>query len=55
PNKWKKLAPARTSDDDPRLSLSSGQKFAGEDLQNSIRKKFQQEQLKNYFDLQVKF
>ncbi|CAM4914143.1 unnamed protein product [Rotaria socialis] len=53
PNKWKKLTPARISDDDPRLSLSSGQKFAGEDLQKSIRKKFQQEQLKNYFDLQT--
>jgi hypothetical protein len=53
PNRWKHLTPTRISDDDPRLGPSSGQIFAGEDLQASTRKKAQQEQLKKYFDLQV--
>ena len=53
PNRLKGLMPIRISDDDPRLGPSSGQIFAGEDLQASVRKKLQQEQLKNYFDIQV--
>jgi hypothetical protein len=53
PNRWKHLPPARISDDDPRLGPSSGQIFIGEDLQASVRRKVQQEQLKNYFNIQV--
>ena len=52
-HRWKQLTPARVADDDPRLGPSSGQIFAGEDLQVAARKKAQQEQLKHYFDLQV--
>jgi hypothetical protein len=56
PNRWKYRTPARISDDDDsRLGPSSGQIFTGEDLQASTRKKAQQEQLKNYFDVQVRF
>ena len=54
PNRWKYLTPARISDDDSRLGPSSCQIFAGEDLQASARRKAQQEQLKNYFDIQVR-
>jgi len=54
-NQWKYLTPTRISDDDPRLGPSSGQIFTGEDLQASRRKKAQQEQLKIYFDVQVRF
>jgi hypothetical protein len=54
-NQWKYLTPTRISDDDPRLGPSSGQIFTGEDLQASTRKKAQQEQLKIYFDVQVRF
>lgn len=53
PDSWKYLTPPRISDNDPHLGPSSAQIFAGEDLQASIRKKVQQEQLKKYFDLQV--
>jgi hypothetical protein len=53
PNRWKHLTPARISDDS-RLGPSSCQIFSGEDLQASVRKKAQQEQLKNYFDIQVR-
>lgn len=55
PNRWKQLTPARISDDDSHLGLSSCQIFAGEDLQVLTRKRVQQERLKKYFDLQVKF
>jgi hypothetical protein len=55
PDRWKHLTPTRISDDDSRLGPSSGQIFAGEDLQASTRKKAQQEQLKKYFDIQVIF
>jgi len=55
PDRWKRLTPTRTSDDDPRLGPSSGQIFSGEDLQASTRKKAQQEQLKNDFNQQVIF
>ncbi len=53
-NRWKYLTPTRITDQDSRLGPSSGQIFTGEDLQASIRKKAQQEQLKNYFDIQVR-
>ena len=55
PNRWRYLTPARVKDDDARLGPSSAQIFAGEDLQQSARKKAQQEQLKNDFDIQVTF
>lgn len=54
PDQWKQLKPTRTHDDDPCLGSSSAQIFVGEDLQAFTRKKMQQEQLKKYFDLQVK-
>ncbi|CAF3808911.1 unnamed protein product [Adineta steineri] len=53
PNSWKYLTPSRINDDDARLGPSSGQIFAGEDLQGSVRRKAQQEQLKKYFDTQI--
>ena len=40
----KKDKPARVSDDDPRCGISSMQKFLGEDLNETARKKLQQEQ-----------
>ena len=52
-HRWKQITPTRTADDDRRLGPSSGQIFAGEDLQAAARKRAQQEQLKRYFDLQV--
>jgi len=55
PNRWKYVTPARIGDDDSRLGPSSGQIFAGEDLQASARRKAQQDQLKKYFDEQVIF
>lgn len=54
PHRWKSVPPARIIDDDPRLGPSSAQIFAGEDLQASHRKKLQQQQLKTYFDQQVR-
>ena len=53
PNRWKSQPPARISDADPRLGLSSGQVFAGEDLRATFRKKAQQEQMRNALHLQV--
>ena len=40
--------PARVGDDDPRCAASSLQKFEGEDLDASHRKKLQQEQMKKW-------
>jgi hypothetical protein len=54
PNRWKYSTPSRINDDDSRLGPSSGQIFSGEDLQALTRKKIQQEQLKQYFDMQVR-
>jgi hypothetical protein len=48
PDYLKKDKPARVSDDDPRCTLSSMQKFEGEDLNNPARKKLQQEQLREW-------
>lgn len=47
-------APARRSDDDPNLSVSGLQKFAGEDLQIAQRTKQQQAQLRAWADAQAR-
>ncbi|CAF5156101.1 unnamed protein product, partial [Rotaria sp. Silwood1] len=44
--------PARVSDDDPRCGIASLQKFQGEDLNSHARKKYQQEQLREWSRLQ---
>lgn len=46
PDLLKNDKPARVSDDDPRLGISSLQKFSGEDLNGKERKKLQQEQVR---------
>jgi len=48
PDSLKKDKPARVSDDDPRCTLASLQKFEGEDLNNPARKKLQQEQMREW-------
>merc|ERR1712226_768851 len=48
PDSLKKDKPARVHDDDPRCTLSSMQKFEGEDLNNPARKKLQQEQMREW-------
>ena len=53
PNRWKLTGPARVSDDDPRLGPSAAQIFDGEDLRAMARKRAQQEQMRNYYQLQV--
>ena len=53
PNQWKLIGPTRISDDDSRLGSSSAQIFAGEDLRAPARRKVQQEQMKNYYQIQV--
>lgn len=53
PNQWKLIGPTRLGDDDPRLGPSSAQIFAGEDLRATARKRAQQEQMKDYYQLQV--
>jgi hypothetical protein len=53
PNRWKSQLPVRMTDVDDRLGPSSCQIFAGEDLQASIRKQQQQEQMRMYFTSQV--
>ncbi|EGW09903.1 Protein FAM118A [Cricetulus griseus] len=45
----KKDLPARVSDSDPRNSISGMQKFIGEDLNFHWRKKFQQEQNREWY------
>ncbi|CAF1034134.1 unnamed protein product [Rotaria sordida] len=52
PDYLKKDMPARVSDDDPRCGLSSLQKFQGEDLNSRARKKYQQEQLREWSRMQ---
>ena len=59
PNGKKKEKPARISDNDPRCGVSSMQKFSGEDLDEKLRKKTQQEQnrfvaLLNNFVLKIR-
>ncbi|NWR85865.1 RIBC2 protein, partial [Furnarius figulus] len=48
PEALKKDKPARVSDTDPRCTISSMQKFAGEDLNYEQRMKFQKEQLREW-------
>ncbi|NXF82732.1 RIBC2 protein, partial [Sclerurus mexicanus] len=48
PEALKKDRPARVSDTDPRCTISSMQKFAGEDLNYEQRMKFQKEQLREW-------
>ncbi|KAK3101431.1 hypothetical protein FSP39_003540 [Pinctada imbricata] len=48
PDYLKKDKPARVSDDDPRCGVSSIQKFEGEDLNSKARRKYQQEQLREW-------
>ncbi|NXK92495.1 RIBC2 protein, partial [Formicarius rufipectus] len=48
PEALKKDRPARVSDTDPRCTVSSMQKFAGEDLNYEQRMKFQREQLREW-------
>lgn len=54
PNSKKKDQPARVSDDDPRCTLSSMQKFQGEDLSSKRREKMQQEQRREWAMQQLK-
>jgi len=54
PNAKKKDQPARVSDDDPRCTLSSMQKFQGEDLSSKRREKMQQEQRREWAMQQLK-
>lgn len=48
PQALKKDRPARLSDSDPRCTVSGLQKFMGEDLNYSLRMKFQKEQLREW-------
>ncbi|CAF4129275.1 unnamed protein product [Rotaria socialis] len=52
PDYLKKDMPARVADDDPRCGVASLQKFKGEDLNSPARKKYQQEQLREWSRLQ---
>lgn len=53
PDYLKKDRPARVSDDDPRCGAASIQKFDGEDLNADARKKFQREQMQDWFKRQI--
>jgi len=53
PDAKKVSTPARISDSDPWLSVSSGQKFDGEDLCEEDRKRKQKEQLKRWHINQI--
>lgn len=52
PEAKKKDQPARVSDDDPRCGIASLQKFLGEDLNSTERKKMQQAQLREWSEQQ---
>ncbi|CAF2799318.1 unnamed protein product [Rotaria sp. Silwood2] len=52
PDYLKKDMPARVTDDDPRCGVASLQKFQGEDLNSRARKKYQQEQLREWSRMQ---
>lgn len=54
PDALKKDKPARISDDDPRCGISSLQKFEGEDLNNKARRKFQEEQKREWAEQQMR-
>ncbi|KAF5275542.1 hypothetical protein FQR65_LT04145 [Abscondita terminalis] len=53
PESLRKTLPARLHDDDPRLGLSSVQKFEGEDAASSERKKMQREQVQSWLQQQM--
>jgi len=53
PDGLKKSLPARLMDDDPRLSISSAQKFEGEDLTTEARRKVQREQQRAWLEQQM--
>ncbi|XP_050089461.1 RIB43A-like with coiled-coils protein 2 [Anopheles aquasalis] len=54
PDGLKKELPARTGDDDPRLSVSGAQLFDGEDLQERHRRKVQREQQRSWLEQQIR-
>lgn len=54
PDSMKKDKPARISDDDPRCGISSLQKFEGEDLNSKARRKFQNEQKREWAEQQMR-
>ena len=54
PDSLKKDKPARVCDEDPRCGPASLQKFDGEDLNNQARRKYQQEQIREWTKQQVK-
>ncbi|KAG8267172.1 Protein Tax-1 [Homalodisca vitripennis] len=53
PDGLKKSLPCRLLDDDPRLSISSAQKFEGEDITTEARRKIQREQQKAWLEQQM--
>ncbi|CAH0388587.1 unnamed protein product [Bemisia tabaci] len=53
PDYLRKSKPARTSDDDPTLTISSAQIFEGEDRSLTERRKRQQEQQKEWLNRQI--
>lgn len=53
PDFLKKDKPARVCDDDPRCGPASLQKFDGEDLNGQSRKKYQQEQIREWTHQQM--
>ncbi|KAF5285339.1 hypothetical protein FQA39_LY04438 [Lamprigera yunnana] len=53
PDYLKKSLPARIHDNDPRISLSSMQKFEGEDVAAEERKQIQKEQIQSWLQQQV--
>jgi predicted nucleotidyltransferase component of viral defense system len=53
PNGNKKSLPARLDDEDPRLSISGGQLFIGEDLMSQIRVREQKMLQKQWLDQQI--
>ena len=53
PDYVKAQPPVRVSDNDPWLTVSSGQKFDGEDLSSQDRKKRQREQLERWQQQQI--
>ncbi|XP_052867965.1 RIB43A-like with coiled-coils protein 2 [Anopheles cruzii] len=54
PDALKKALPARTGDNDPRLSVSGAQLFDGEDLQERHRRKVQCEQQRSWLEQQIR-
>lgn len=53
PEALKKSLPARTEDNDPRIGVSSLQRFEGEDLAKDKRSGLQKEQVRVWTDTQV--